>query len=187
MDVQALTRVVRGHRPADEVEAGHQRAVVELLTTSSDPLSRSNTAPGHITASAFVLSPDLGRVLLIHHAFLGLWLQPGGHVEPGDPDLASACRREVVEETGVTDLRLLAGFPDLLDLDVHEIPPNPRKGEGPHRHYDLRTLWAAGSEQLVDTGEVLAARWVPLDEVAALNTDASVRRAVSRIRARLGR
>lgn len=187
MRIDVLIGQVLGHRPSDEVEASHQRAVLDLLRGGGDPLSRSNTEPGHITASAFVLSPDLTRVLLIHHAFLGLWIQPGGHVEPGDVDLAAACRREVVEETGVTELRLLPGFPDLLDIDVHEIPANPRKGEGAHRHYDLRTLWAADSDRLVDTGEVLAVRWVPFDEVASLNTDASVRRALTRIRAKVGR
>jgi ADP-ribose pyrophosphatase YjhB (NUDIX family) len=41
-----------------------------------------------------------GRVLLLFHPKLGLWLPPGGHVEAGElPDDAAV--REVLEETGV--------------------------------------------------------------------------------------
>ena len=41
-----------------------------------------------------------GRVLMLFHAKLGLWLPPGGHVEVGElPDDAAV--REVLEETGV--------------------------------------------------------------------------------------
>ncbi len=187
MDRVALTRQVRGHVPADDAEAAHRLAVLELLATSAAPFSRSTVAPGHVTASAFVICPDMERVLLIHHAFLRLWLQPGGHVEVDDADLASACRREIVEETGVSSLMQLDGFPNLLDIDVHAIPANPRKGEAAHRHFDLRTLWLAQDDALVDTGEVLAVRWVPFDQLDELTSDASVRRAVGRIRAKLGR
>lgn len=42
-----------------------------------------------------------GRVLLHRHRKLGLWLPPGGHVEPHElPDDAAV--REVLEETGVS-------------------------------------------------------------------------------------
>lgn len=185
MDRDTLLQRVADHQPADEDEARHQAAIVALLAGTHAPFSRRTMTPGHITASAFVLSADLDRVLLIHHTVLGRWLQPGGHVEPEDVDIDAACLREVVEETGVWRLERLAGFPDLLDLDVHEIPANPRKGEGPHRHFDVRTLWRAVDERLVHTGEVAAVRWVPLAEAARRADDASVARAIGRIQARL--
>jgi ADP-ribose pyrophosphatase YjhB (NUDIX family) len=50
------------------------------------------------TVATFVV--HRGRVLLLYHRKLGLWLPPGGHVEPGElPDEAAV--REVLEETGV--------------------------------------------------------------------------------------
>ena len=45
---------------------------------------RSEFDPGHFTASAFVVSPDGTKVLLVEHARLGRWLQPGGHIEADD-------------------------------------------------------------------------------------------------------
>ncbi|MFN8637852.1 MAG: NUDIX domain-containing protein [Chloroflexota bacterium] len=50
------------------------------------------------TVATFVVHD--GRVLLLFHAKMGLWLPPGGHVETGElPDDAAV--REVLEETGV--------------------------------------------------------------------------------------
>jgi 8-oxo-dGTP pyrophosphatase MutT (NUDIX family) len=62
--------------------------------------------PGHFTASAFVLHPSGEALLLILHRKLGMWLQPGGHLESSDVDHLGAARREVAEETGVSRLAL---------------------------------------------------------------------------------
>jgi ADP-ribose pyrophosphatase YjhB (NUDIX family) len=50
------------------------------------------------TVATFVVHD--GRVLLLFHPKMGLWLPPGGHVEHGElPDEAAV--REVFEETGI--------------------------------------------------------------------------------------
>lgn len=52
----------------------------------------------HFTASALIIHE--GKVLLMFHKKLGVWLYPGGHVEHDEtPD--SAVKREVMEETGL--------------------------------------------------------------------------------------
>lgn len=52
----------------------------------------------HFTVAVFVVWD--GCVLLHRHRKLGMWLPPGGHIEPGElPDEAAV--REVLEETGV--------------------------------------------------------------------------------------
>lgn len=176
-----LLTLLDAHQPADAREAAHLAAIRALVADTAEPFSRHQTAPGHVTASAFVLDPDGHDVLLIHHAKLGLWVQPGGHVDPGDEDIFAAARREVVEETGLTGLIVESGFPDLLDVDVHEIPPNPRKGEGAHRHYDVRVLFRTRDRAFQAGSDALAARWVPLPEVQDAGTDDSVRRAVRKL------
>lgn len=169
------------HRAADDTEAGHLRAIRSLLDLGPQAADRATMTPGHLTASAFVLSPDLEALALIHHEALGRWLQPGGHLEPDDVDPLAAARREVEEETGLRDLDWLPGAPWLLDVDVHAIPPRPSRGEGAHRHHDLRFLFRARSTSLRAGEGVSAARWVPLDALDGVDTDDSVRRAVGRI------
>ncbi len=151
--------------------------MVVLAQESGDVLSRYHFRPGHFTASGFVLSDDESALLLIHHERLGKWLQPGGHIEPGDTDLEAAVRREIEEETGLADISLHGE--GLFDIDVHEIPA--ARGEPHHEHHDLRYLFS--SPGTPDAGDgVHDARWVPLDEVAALTSDRSVLRAVEKLR-----
>ncbi len=176
----SLRALVRAHEPVDATEAGHRARMLALLDVPADPFARTHFGPGHFTASAFVLSPDARALLLILHSKLGLWLQPGGHIDPDDADVVAAARREVAEETGVLDLAGVPGAP-LLDLDVHGIPPNPRKGEPAHEHFDVRVLFQARSWDFAAGSDAQAARWVSLPDVVDAGTDESVLRAVRRI------
>ncbi len=117
--------------------------------------------PGHVTASGFVVFS--GSLLLVRHRTLGRWMQPGGHVEEGDPDTEAAARREVAEETGVVDLEGLG----LLDVDVHPIPASSRRPA--HLHFDVRWAFRATDDRLETTEETVAAAWVPLDRVSSLD------------------
>ena len=82
------------------------------------------------------------HVLLLHHARLDRWLQPGGHGE-GETDPRAIALREIEEETGLSGLR---PFPDarILDVDVHLIPALPAEPEYPH--LDLRYGFVAPAQ-----------------------------------------
>lgn len=164
-------------------EVAFQEQMLSLARGAADSFSRDNFAPGHFTASGFVLSPDGASLLLIHHRRLERWLQPGGHIDPQDADPVTAAAREVVEETAA---QLVEPLPtELFDIDVHPIPE--AKGEPEHAHFDLRFLFQAETEEFVADDEVIAAAWVPLSTIAAGWEDASVQRAAARIVATGGR
>jgi 8-oxo-dGTP pyrophosphatase MutT (NUDIX family) len=153
------------------------RARMLALVGEPAPFARSTFAPGHFTASAFVLSPERDALLLIHHRKLGLWLQPGGHVEATDSTVEGAARREATEEVGLTDFD--ARHPGIFDIDVHSIPG--RADEPEHEHFDLRVLLVARSLEFAAGDEVLGARWVALADMPRMTTDESVQRAVRKI------
>lgn len=165
-----------GYAPRDDREREDRQRMLELLVTTQHPLARHQFDPGHFTASAFVLSPALGQVLLIKHPVLGLWLQPGGHIEPGDADPMNAALREVREETGLT----VSKGDALFDIDIHEIPS---RGAAPaHLHFDLRFLVTVDGLPDPLSEEGVHARWLTLHEAVALTTDESVKRMVAKVR-----
>lgn len=186
MDVGQLRALVEAFRPVDAQEAAHRQAVLGLLDTSA-PCSRTQTEPGHVTASAFVVNRSWDRVLLILHGKLGLWLQPGGHVDPNDTDIVASCLREVREETGLERVVVAPGAPFLFDIDVHDIPENPKRGEAAHRHYDVRLLLIAVDDDVSAGSDARDIAWVPFEEVHERGSDRSVLRALEKIRYRAHR
>lgn len=172
-------RLLRAYSPLEDEQWALQ-AMAALAGHLPNTASPSHYDPGHFTASAFVTDRRHGRVLLVHHAKLGIWVQPGGHVEAGDRDLLQAAIRETWEETGVT-----AVSPDgdaVFDLDVHRIPV--RGDVAAHLHFDVRFHLVASHEALVPSDEVTDARWVALDDVVALTTERSVLRPVGKLQNR---
>ncbi len=142
-----------------------------FLRAHADAFERSNRV-GHFTGSAWLVSADGLRVLLMHHRKLGRWLQPGGHAD-GDIKLARVALREAQEETGVPGLSVDEA---IFDIDRHRIPF--RAGEPEHWHYDVRYVVRAGTdESFVVNAESHALAWRSVTEVAADESlDISVRR-----------
>ncbi|MCE2391825.1 MAG: NUDIX hydrolase [Proteobacteria bacterium] len=136
--------------------------------------------PGHITASAWIVSPDRERFLLTRHRKLGRWLQLGGHAD-GDPDPLRVALREAREESGMREFEAVPpegpGLP--LDVDVHPIPAHG--SEPAHLHYDLRFLLVAGPGQsLVCSAESDELRWFPRARASEVLEEASLRRLAER-------
>lgn len=168
------------HNPYDAEETGHLQRMQELAADpAADPCARAHFAPGHFTASAFVLSPEQDALLLIFHGKLARWLQPGGHIDETDRDVLAAARREVEEEVGISSLELVSPAP--FDLDIHAIPA--MRGEPAHAHFDVRFLFRAKDRSFRAGSDAKAARWVPLDEVSLDTSDRSVMRAVEKLQA----
>jgi len=175
--IKALRALLSAYQPACDQEASHLLRMRTLADCDGDPLSRDHFKPGHFTASAFVLSPDSRRVLLVLHRKLGRWLQPGGHIDAEDRDLLAAACREVVEETGVTELTEVSA--GVFDLDIHPIPA--RGTEPAHEHFDVRFLLRADSEAIVRNDESHDAAWVGFDELAERMHDPCEARVVSKL------
>ena len=176
-----IERHAREHpEDADVVER-----FARLLGDTPEPFSRDQYQPGHLTCSACVLDVARARVLLLHHARLGRWLQPGGHAEAGDDTPLAGALRELREESGLAELAPLLGPAGsaLVDLDVHEIPA--RGPEPSHLHFDLRYAFAAdGRAEVRKSDESHALRWVALARLAELTDEDSVTRLVARTVAR---
>lgn len=159
----------------DDGQEELRRAYLTHLGAYEDGMWKA-CSDGHLTASALVVDPSVGRVLLTLHRKLQRWLQMGGHCEPEDTSLAAAALREAREESGIGGLTLLPGGP--LRLDRHLTPCA--------WHLDVQYV-ALAPEGALETvsEESLELRWYGYDEVASA-ADESVVRLTERARAVVG-
>lgn len=174
--------MIAAYKPADERESQHRDALLELLRTTSEPFSRGQFAPGHVTASCFIVHAANRRILLHHHRRLNRWLQMGGHVEPGEGPLQAALR-EGMEESGLKDLRPFGDH--FFDLDVHAIPAG--RGEPEHLHFDVRYLMSTSKPEAIasDPNESHQLAWMTFDRAIELMDEDGSRRVMKKIRSLL--
>jgi 8-oxo-dGTP pyrophosphatase MutT (NUDIX family) len=160
--VQELRSAVAGFDAGTPREIASRERFLAELDRLAEPFDRYGD-PVHVTGSAIVLGP---RGTVLHrHKRLHAWMQPGGHIEPGEAPWEAALR-ETQEETGLP-VRHPAQGPLLLHLDAHQAAE--------HFHLDLRYLLLSDdAEPQPPSGESQDVRWFTLAEATQLADDALV-------------
>ncbi|RAJ94484.1 ADP-ribose pyrophosphatase YjhB (NUDIX family) [Larkinella arboricola] len=178
MHRKPLLNLLMNYQPVDEDERRMLEQTIQFVHTHADCFER-HLSVGHVTGSAWIVSPDRRQVVLLHHAKLDRWFQPGGHAD-GDPDVLAVALREAEEETGLLELKVVSSA--IFDVDVHTIPA--RATEPEHLHYDIRfMLEAATDSPFIKTRETKDVRWVNCSEIENLTSEKSILRMKSKINA----
>ena len=158
-----LRTLVEGHEPGSPREVAAKERFLTELARLPAPCDE-HAGPTHVTASAIVVGRR-GTVLHLHKR-LGIWMQPGGHIDAGEaPEVAAV--REATEELGLA-VAHPDGGPLLIHLDVHEAALG-------HTHLDLRyLLLGADADPTPPPDESPDARWCTWDEALAMADPALV-------------
>ncbi|MCP4916440.1 MAG: NUDIX domain-containing protein [Proteobacteria bacterium] len=180
-----MRALLAAHTPSDAQEARCVERTLAALDAPGDLFSKRSFEPGHVCSSALVVSPDERSILLVSHRDFGFWMQPGGHLDPEDPDTLAAARRELAEEAGLTDVDRPEWATGLLDVDVHDVPAGMKRGEPAHNHFDIRYAFRARTLEVTAATDAKDAKWFPFDGLDEVNTDDSVRRAARRLTERI--
>ncbi len=150
-----------------------QCQILNLLEKYSNPLDR-NCRPGHLTGSSLIIRPQDSQILVLFHAKLKRWLQPGGHAD-SDADMARVALREAIEETGIPQLEIVE---PPIDLDIHVVDP---PYEDVHEHHDVRYLVLAPEDSCpVGNRESTGFQWLDPDEIQRIDPDDGFIRMVER-------
>lgn len=175
-DPAPVLGLLRRYQPRGPDELADVERARALAADRANPWDR--TLPLHLTASALVVHPAGGSVLLRWHDRQQAWLQIGGHGDPGEHDALAIALREGAEETGLPDL---APWPDAALRQVVIVGVPAGKGEPGHEHVDLRFLLATGNPDAAraeNPGAPL--RWLTPAAAAELTGEANLRVLIGR-------
>ena len=150
-------------------EAATIERFVEFVQNYENCFERDCWA-GHVTGSAWLLDPQETSLLLTQHKKLQMWLQLGGHSD-GDADTQRVAMREASEESGL-QVELIT--PEILDIDIHEIPA--RKSDPAHYHFDVRYAFRGHSRNFAISEESNDLAWVEIENIEAYTQEHSILR-----------
>ena len=139
----------------------------------------------HFTATGLVFNND-GRVLMIKHKKLGVWLPPGGHVNENELP-CKAVLREILEETGVRARVISAALDSDVPVSDYELPLPMEillediEENGMHNHIDMIYVCQTDDSMLsLQESEVDDIGWFFPSEIVKLKTFDNVRTSVKK-------
>jgi 8-oxo-dGTP pyrophosphatase MutT (NUDIX family) len=177
MNTESLLSSLAAHAAENAIEERYRVDIISFVRRLPQAWWQRSVSEGHVTASAMVINIQRTHALLLHHAKLNRWLQPGGHIDDTDTSPSHGALREAREETGLLQLALTNE--KLFDVDVHAIPA--RSAEPAHLHYDVRYLVIAENMDIALSNESLAFEWKAINDLADGSTDESIARMARKI------
>ncbi len=168
---EKLIAQIRSYQPCNGQEAADRDLILKLIEGSKD-LSLRSTLQAHLTASAWVVSPDRKRVLMAYHNLYNSWAWLGGHAD-GSWDLMAVAEREAREESGIGELKLL--YDGIFSLEVLTVDGHEKKGSyvPSHLHLNLTYLFEGDPEATVriKADENSRVGWIAEEDIPVKSTE----------------
>lgn len=167
MDFKSL---IENYVPQCEQEVVDKEQILEYINMFQDVLTRENKVC-HFTASAFVVSKDLKKVLMEYHNIYDSWCWEGGHAD-GDSNLLAVAVREVEEETGLK----IENYENskIESLDILPVLGHVKRGKwvSAHLHLSVAYIFFAKEDNVRNKpDENSAVEWKNIDDVLSLTTE----------------
>lgn len=166
-----LREQIAAFTPWNEQEQRDKQELLAWLDSGADIYTRRCGA-AHLTASAWVVSPDREKALMAYHNLYDSWAWLGGHAD-GMEDLRAVAEKEVREESGLEELRPLDD--GIFSLEILTVDGHEKRGRYvcSHLHLNVTYLFEADPAAPVRSkpDENRAVAWFGVGEVLQKSTE----------------
>ena len=183
MDV--LKTIIESFVPCCEQEIRDKETILCHLERGEELLTRDNELM-HFTSSCGVMNPERTKALMVHHNIYNAWSWMGGHAD-GCADLLAVAKKELAEESGVADARLLSDIP--ITLEMIGVQSHEKKGKyiAPHIHLNVTYLFEVSEDTplRIKEDENSGVMWRDLQEIREDNTEPHMNKLYNKLLDRL--
>lgn len=157
---------LKNYTPFDRKEEQDIKFIIDFYKKHNGNIFTRDNEEGHMTSSCWILNRDKKKVLMAYHNIYKSFAWLGGHAD-GDTDLIHVAIKELVEESGVKNPKLL--LPHIFSVEVITCPEHIKKGKvvKTHDHLNFTYLFEVDeSETLkIKEDENSAIRWIEIDKL----------------------
>lgn len=166
-----LKEQIENYIPYNEQEENDKEMMLKYIDTFEDVLTRENRMC-HFTASNWIVNKERTKVLMIYHNIYKSWAWTGGHAD-GDSDLLHIALKEVEEETGLKNLKLLSD--GIFGIQILTVDSHIKKGKfvPSHLHLDCCFLLEADENEVVKikADENSGVEWIDIDKATEVTNE----------------
>ena len=181
INVDNLKNNIENFIPYNEQEEVDKKIMLNYIKDFDDVLTRKNIF-GHFCSSAFVVNKNRSKVLMIYHNIYNSWAWPGGHAD-GESDLLGVAMREVMEETGIKNLKPLSK--DFYAIDVLPVKSHIKRGKfvSSHIHLNATYIFEAdeNEELLIKEDENSGVNWIDIDKMVSSSSEDHMKKVYAKL------
>jgi 8-oxo-dGTP pyrophosphatase MutT (NUDIX family) len=158
-----IVKALEDFVPYNDQEKSDKEIMLDSIEKYPDIFTRENEL-AHFTASAWIVNPARDKILMAYHKIFDEWAWCGGHAD-GERDLLAVARREVEEETGVKNMKLLSD--GIYAIETVPVDFHYRRGVfvSSHLHLDVCYLFETPEDQTFRANELenTGVKWIPIE------------------------
>lgn len=162
---------IKRYNPVNEQEERDKEIMLKYIENNPDYLDRTNMI-GHFTTSIWTVNKDRTKTLMAYHNIYDSWAWIGGHAD-GIEDLAAVALRELEEETGVKNAKLVSN--DIYSLEILTVDGHVKRGKYVPSHLHLNVTYLAEADEnevlKVNEEENQAVKWWTLEDALKVSKE----------------
>ena len=166
-----LYEQIKNYTPVNEQEQNDKEQMLSFMLENEDCFTRENTV-GHFTTSIWTVNKERTKTLMAYHNIYDSWAWLGGHAD-GIENLAEVAMRELQEETGVKNARLVSD--EILSIETLTVSGHMKKGKyvSSHLHFNVTYLAEADEAEalVVNEDENQAVKWFTFEDALKASSE----------------
>lgn len=166
-----LADAIKHYEPVNEQEVRDKEVMLAFMEKNPDCFSRENLI-AHFTVSTWTVNKERTKTLMVYHNLYDSWSWVGGHAD-GCENLASVAMRELEEETGVKNAKLVSE--DIYSLEILTVEGHVKKGAYVPSHLHLNVTYLTEADEaeilVIKEDENKGVKWFTYQDALKASTE----------------